>query len=221
MSTYPANLELHAPEQIARWRPLVHWLLAIPQLIIANVLSNVASVLAFISWFVILFTGKLPAGIANFQCMVLRYELRTYSYAIWLREPYPPFEFDTTASDPGTDPIRVHVEPRLVDRNRLTVGLRLIWIIPIALFALVIIIALYVVVLISFFAVIFTGRWPTGLRDFAVGAGRLWLRVNAYGRLLVDDYPPFSLDGGQPTSPSTSPSTSPAPGAPLPPPQVP
>lgn len=211
MSTYPANLELSAPNEVARWRPLVHWLLAIPQLIIANVLSNVASVLTLISWFIILFTGKLPAGIADFQCMVLRYELRTYTYALWLREPYPPFEFDVTATDPGTDPVAVHLEPRLADRNRLTVALRIIWIIPIAVFAIVIVIAMWFAMVAAFFVVLFTGRWPNGLRGFVVGAGRLWLRVNAYGRLLVDVYPPFSLEG---------PPAAPAMPAPLPPPTV-
>ena len=49
-------------------------------------------------------------------------------------------------------------------------------------------------VLVAFFAVLFTGRWPEGMHRFAINAARLVLRVNAYGRLLVDDYPPFELD---------------------------
>lgn len=190
---YPVELEVDAPPEVANWRPLVQWVLAIPHLVIANVLSNVASVLALISWFIILFTGKLPDGIAKFQCMVLRYELRTYSYALWLREPYPPFEFEMVGADPRSDPVRVDIDPQLDGRNRFTVGLRLIWIIPIAVFAFVVIFAAWFVLVVGFFAVLFTGRWPDGVRRFVVGTGRLWLRVNAYGRLLVDDYPPFSL----------------------------
>ncbi len=199
-SSYPVQFEIDAPPEVANWRPLVHWILAIPHLVIANVLSNVASVLALVSWFIIVFTGKLPDGIANFQCMVLRYELRTYSYALWLREPYPPFDFDMVGPDPRTDPVRVDLTPQLDGRNRLTVGLRIIWIIPIAVFAFVVVIAAWFVMIVAFFAVLFTGRWPNGLRRFIVGTGRLWLRVSAYGRLLVDDYPPFSLAasaGGQ------------------------
>ena len=192
--TYPVDLRLVAPDKVANWRPLVHWLLGLPQLIIANVLNDVAGVLAFVSWFIILFTGRLPDGIAKFQCMVLRYEARTYSYVLWLREPYPPFEFDMTAADPGTDPIRVDIAPQLENRNRLTVGLRLIWIIPILLWAIVIAIVTLFASIVGFFAVLFTGHWPEGLRRFMVNAFRLGARVNAYARLVVDDYPPFALD---------------------------
>ena len=45
----------------------------------------------------------------------------------------------------------------------------------------------------AFFAVIITGKWPTGLRDFVVGLARWIFRVNAWFYLLADPYPPFSL----------------------------
>lgn len=194
MSTYPVQLRLDAPLEVARWRPLVQWILAIPHLIIVGILGNIASVLSIISWFIILFTGRLPEGIANVQSMVLRYEMRTYSYAYWMREAYPPFEFDVATTDPGTDPLRVDVAPQLEGRNRLTVGLRIIWAIPIVLFLAVVLIGTVFAIIGAFFVVLFTGRWPEGLRRFVLGAGRLVLRVNAYSRLLVDEYPPFSLD---------------------------
>ena len=191
---YPVELQLDAPDRVANWRPLAHWLLALPHLLIANVLGDVAGVLGFISWFIILFTGRLPDGIARFQCMVLRYEARTFSYFLWLREPYPPFEFEMTPDDPRTDPLRVDVAPQLENRNRLTVGLRLIWLIPILLYAVVIAFVALLLAIVGFFAVLFTGHWPEGLRRFMVNALRLGTRVNAYGRLVVDDYPPFALD---------------------------
>ncbi len=49
------------------------------------------------------------------------------------------------------------------------------------------------VVLYSFFAVLFTGRWPRGAFDFVVGTVRWCYRVAAYFHLMVDAYPPFSL----------------------------
>lgn len=192
--TYPADLRVDAPLEVANWRPLVHWLLGIPHLVVANVLNQVAQVLAFVSWFIIVFTGNLPEQIARFQVMILRYESRAYSYALWLRESYPPFEFDLVDRDPGTDPVVVEVTPQLEDRNRLTVGLRFIWIIPTLLFTCVIGFVAWLAVFVAFFGVLFTGRWPEGLRAFVIKAARLILRVNAYGRLLVDDYPPFDLD---------------------------
>jgi hypothetical protein len=202
--SYPVGLELDAPPEVANWRPVVQWILAIPHLVIANVLGDVAGVLAVVSWFIIVFTGKLPEGIANFQCMVLRYEMRTYSYALWLREPYPPFEFDMAATDPGSDPVRVEIAPQLEGRNRLTVAFRFLWIIPIALFTALVVIAAVFVLIAAFFAVVFTGRWPDRLRSFVIGAARLSVRVNAYGRLLSDDYPPLSLSPAGPHLPASA-----------------
>ena len=49
-------------------------------------------------------------------------------------------------------------------------------------------------IIISFFAVLFTGRWPRGLFDFVLGALRWGTRVNGYVYLLTDDYPPFTLE---------------------------
>jgi hypothetical protein len=43
------------------------------------------------------------------------------------------------------------------------------------------------------FAVLFTGRWPAGARQFVLGVARWWLRVQSYLVLLHDQYPPFSL----------------------------
>jgi hypothetical protein len=54
-------------------------------------------------------------------------------------------------------------------------------------------IAQFVIALIALFAVLFTGRWPAGLRDFVLGVTRWWLRVEAYLVLLTDEYPPFTL----------------------------
>lgn len=55
-------------------------------------------------------------------------------------------------------------------------------------------VAAVVVVIVAWFAILFTGRYPRGLFDFVVGVGRWGLRVNAYAFLLVTDrYPPFSL----------------------------
>jgi hypothetical protein len=49
-------------------------------------------------------------------------------------------------------------------------------------------------VVIAWFAILFTGRYPRGLFDYVVGVGRWALRVSAYATLLVTDrYPPFSL----------------------------
>jgi Domain of unknown function (DUF4389) len=192
--SYPATFTFDPPEKIANWRPLVQWLLAIPHIAILYVLQTVSRVVGVISWFAIVFTGKLPDGLANVQVMYLRYMLRTYTYIGFLREEYPPFTFATATSDPGDDPrVRVDVQPQLTDRNRVTAFFRIILVIPQAIVLVVLTFAAGVVTFIAVFAVLFTGSWPTGMRDFVINVDRWSLRVQAYFLLLTDEYPPFTL----------------------------
>ena len=188
-----ADMHLDSPTETQNWRPFVNWLLAIPHLVIANALGNVANLMSIVSWFSIVFTGRMPDGIARFQCMILRYEARAYSYVAFLRQPYPPFEFDMGNADSGSDPLRVDFASQLSERNRVTVAFRLILIIPAVIYTVIIAVAATCAVIIAAFAVLFTGRWPQALRTFVLNAGRLTLRVSAYGRLLSDTYPTFTL----------------------------
>lgn len=192
---YPATLTFDPPERVRNWRPLVNWLLAIPHLLVASALRYVAQLLAVVSWFIILFTGRLPGELANFQVMYMRYYVRIGLFAGFLREEYPPFAFAMTPNDPGSDPrVRVDVIPQLASRNRLTVGFRFILVIPQIIMLALLVIAEGLVLVIAFFAVLFSGRWPAGLRQFTVGVLRWWLRVETYLLLLTDDYPPFALN---------------------------
>jgi hypothetical protein len=192
---YPAVLTVETADPIDRWRPFVQWLLAIPHFVVLYVLGIVAQVLAFASWFVILFTGKLPEGIAGFQALYLRYGNRTSAYAGFLRPEYPPFVFQTVSGDPGDYPaVRTDVVPALEDRNRVTTFFRLILAIPHLVVLWFLGIAASIAWLIAAFVILFTGSWSDGLRDFVLGYLRWSLRVNAYVFLLTDEYPPFSLD---------------------------
>ena len=90
--------------------------------------------------------------------------------------------------------MRTGLTPELETRNRVTVGFRLILVIPQLIVLAVLGIAAFVVWVIAFFAVLFTGRWPEGMRTFLVGVMRWYTRVEAYLGLLTDTYPPFSLE---------------------------
>jgi hypothetical protein len=91
---YPVRVEFDYPDTVDRWRPLVHWLLAIPYLIVAGILFYVAEIVAFIGIFVILFTAKLPEGMFNLILNPMRWQLRGNAYAGWLVTRYPPFSWD-------------------------------------------------------------------------------------------------------------------------------
>jgi hypothetical protein len=192
---YPAGFTFDPPERVANWRPLANWFLAIPHLLVVTALRYAAQVLSVVCWFIILFTGRLPVELANFQAMYLRYYVRTATFAGFLRAEYPVFGFAMTPDDPGTDPrVRVDLTPQLEQRNRVTVGFRFILVIPQLIMLALLAIAEWFVLVIAFFAVLFTGRWPEGLRGFSLGVLRWWLRVEAYLLLLTDEYPPFALD---------------------------
>ena len=192
--SYPATLQIDTPERIANWRPLVQWLLLIPHYVVLSVLGAVSVVAAVISWVVIVLTAKLPAGIAGLQAMFLRYSAAVAAYAEFLTTQYPPFDFDTSLADPGRTQTSVSFSPALEGRSRLTVLFRILTIIPAHIFYLVITFISTICVLFGFLAVLFTGRWPEGLRRFVAGAHAVGLRHNAYGLLLTDQYPPFSVD---------------------------
>jgi hypothetical protein len=132
---YPATLDVTTPDRIANWRPLLQWLLALPHMIIAFALSYVAPAVAFIAWFAILFTGRLPEGLATFQVMILRYTTRAQLYQGFLFDKYPEFDFSMTSQEPGGSPVTLSVTPSLEGRNRLTVFFRLFTAIPAVIFA--------------------------------------------------------------------------------------
>jgi hypothetical protein len=189
---YPVQAAVTTPETIDRWRVL-QWVAAIPHFIILYVLNIAAEVVAIIAWFAILFTGAYPPGLWDFAVGVQRWQWRATTYALFLHTKYPPFQLDSGETDPATEPALLAIA-RPTERNRLTCALRIIWAIPAALFMIVIMIALYVVAIIAWFVVLFTGKWPEGMRTFAVKGLRAYLRYQAYAFLMVDEYPPFSLD---------------------------
>jgi hypothetical protein len=189
---FPLQLELTSPNKIARWRPLVHWLLAIPHFIILYALNIAAEVVYLISWFAILFTGKMPPGLFGFLAMHQRYQWRVTSYIFFLREEYPPFDFTTTGQDPGGDPATLSIEPSAT-LSRGLIFVKWLLLIPQFIVLLFLGIALYVVLIIGFFAVLFTGKWPEGMRNFVIGMMRWSSRIYAYMYLMTDVYPPFSL----------------------------
>lgn len=194
-ASYPATFDVDRAERITNWKPLVQWFLAIPHYFVLRGLEYLSGAVAVISWFAIVFTGRLPEGLASAQCLYIRYVNRTVAYAAFLREEYPPFVFGTTAEDAGEYPnVRTSFVPQYEDRNRVTVGFRLILVIPQLIVLAVLGIAAFVVVFVWVFVVLFTGRWNDGVRNFVVGVMRWNTRVNAYLLLLTDEYPPFSLD---------------------------
>ena len=79
-------------------------------------------------------------------------------------------------------------------RSRLSTFFRLILVIPHFIVLYFWTLAAYVVAIIAWFAIVFTGRWPRGLYDFSAGYWRYATAVTGYLVLLTDEYPPFGTD---------------------------
>ena len=190
---YPAQLEFHADREISRWRPLVQWLLAVPHLLIARALNALRSVLILISFFTVLFTEKIPRPLFDMIAMTYRYEWRAMSYALFLHEDYPPFDFAPVAEDDGVEP---HTTLSITYPEQLARWKPLYkWFLAIPHYFVLVALAIAAIfaVIGGLFAVVFTGEYPVSLRDFLVNVYRYGLRVQAYVGLLTDQYPPFRL----------------------------
>jgi hypothetical protein len=191
--TYPLNIDVTGPSEVPRWRPLINWLLVIPQHIWLVILSIGVMVLAILSWFVILFTGKQPESWGDFMVGVLRYQWRVFAYLYAWTEEYPSFSPPAGYPDPGDYPAVLNTVPDS-ERNRLTVAFRIIMVIPQYIVLYIVGIGAGIVLLVAWFAVLFTGRWPEGMRRFCIGYYRWLIRFQAYYFLITDIYPPFSLE---------------------------
>jgi hypothetical protein len=87
----PVELSVEYPEEVSRWRPLVHWLLVLPYAFVASMLMQLAYLLSFFALFTILFTKRFPRGMFDINVVAMRWQVRANAYMIWLTTRYPPF----------------------------------------------------------------------------------------------------------------------------------
>jgi hypothetical protein len=187
-AAYPVRLEIAIPEGENRWMILIRWLLALPHAIVLYFLQVIFMILTFIAWWAILFTGKYPAGLFRFNVGVLRWGQNVNGY-IYFHNAYPPFSLDEGEYDRVTLQI-----DRADSYSRWKIFLKWLFVIPHLIVVWALAIASAFAYLYVFFAVLITGRYPRGACEFVIGVQRWSVRASAYAMLLVDPYPPFSLD---------------------------
>src|SRR5215211_1010175 len=188
---YPISYEADAAlDGRNRLTTFFRGIVAIPWQIIQYFYGIAAQIAAIIAWFAIVFTGRYPEGIYNFNAGFLRMSTRTNSFYYLLSDEWPPFGGEEA---PGY-PVRVGVAPPLDMYSRLKTGLRFLFGIPVLLLAIVQGVILFVCAIIAWFVILFTGRLSEGLFGPMRSAMAYLTRASAYFLLMTEDYPPFSYE---------------------------
>jgi len=212
---YPLRVTATLDTHLNRWLWLVKWVLAIPHYLILAVLWLCFMVLSVVAFFAILFTGRYPRGIFDFNVGVLRWSWRVgyYTYGALGTDQYPPFTLGDVPDYPA------HLE--ISYPEHLSRGLVLVkwWLLAIPQYLIVGLFAggglwaageasdkgnwgwnggglISLLVLIAGVVLLVSGSYPRGLFDLILGLNRWVLRVAAYTALMTDAYPPFRLDTG-------------------------
>ncbi len=186
-------LVVNSPYEVANWRPLVHWLMYIPHYIVIYILNFVAGFIFVLYWLTLIFTGRLHRGMYGLLIMFQRYETRAGAFLIGFTEQYAPFDFDTGTTDNGIyPPIRLNV-PEPPESTSRVAALNWILAFPHYIVMAVYGIAAMFVLVIGWFAVLFTGAWPHGMRDFLVKFGNYYMRIWVYVAMVETKYPKFGI----------------------------
>lgn len=199
--SYPARLEIDYPEQLNRLTTLLRVIWVLPILIVLIFVSGsviativtgssggLAAGLSVATALMIVFRQVYPRWWFDFARELTRFSSRVAAYVVLLTDKYP------STVDEQSVHLEIDYPDVEQDLNRWLPLVKWLLAIPhyIVLFFLGILAVIAVVV--AWFAILFTGRYPKGLFDFVVGVGRWGLRVQAYSFLLVTDrYPPFRL----------------------------
>jgi hypothetical protein len=205
----PVRLEAEIDTPLSPWLWLVKWFLAIPHFIVLVFLWIAFVLLTVVAGVLILFTGRYPRGIFDFNVGVVRWTWRVLYYAAsggLGTDRYPPFTTDAVADYPADFDVAY---PEQLSRGLVLVKW---WLLAIPHYLVVALITgagyewwgpgpwagglLGVLVLIAAVVLLFTGKYPRPLFDFIIGLNRWVFRVIAYTSLMTDRYPPFRLDQG-------------------------
>jgi len=186
---YPLQFDVGYRQEYSRWLPLVKWLLAIPHWFVLTFVGIGAFFGIVAAWFMVLVTGRYPEGIFKFLVGAWRWSLRVMAYQLLLVDEYPPFSLD---DDPDY-PVRFNVDyPPEGKIARWRIFFAWVPVIPQLFIASWALFAAYIGIVVAFFSILFTKRFPRGIFDFVVNSMRFQNRAGAYAYWLTERYPGFA-----------------------------
>lgn len=172
-------------DELRRSRLTVFFRLALtfPHLVWLSLWGVLALLAAILNWIATLIAGVSPQWLHRFLSAYVRYQLHVTAFLYLVGNPFPGF-----VGAEGSYPIDLHVAPRQ-PQNRWTVLFRLVLAFPALMLAAVFGQLLLVGAVLGWFAGLFTGRMPLGLRNLGAFALRYVAQANAYVLLVTDVYP--------------------------------
>lgn len=177
--------------------------LFIPHLFWLMLWSIAAFVVVFLSWFAILFTGRMPEAFHRFLSAYLRYYTHVTAFVLLIANPFPGF----TGAE-GSYPVSLDVAPR-ERQNRLVTAFRIVLAIPAFIIQSGTGTAIYAAAFLGWFAALFTGRMPRQLRNLGAFGLRYAAQTTAYTSLLTDRYPYAGPPAGAVAEPEPEPDPEP------------
>jgi uncharacterized protein DUF4389 len=178
----------HDPDDGTRTRLTVFFrlLLAVPHLVWLVLWGIVVVVAGVVNWIVTLIQGRAPESLHRFFAAYVRYVTHVFAFLTLVSNPFPGF-----AGVAGSYPVDVQV-PAPERQDRVTVGFRIFLAIPAFMINSALGGALFVAAFLGWFASLFTGRMPAGLRRLGLFALRYNAQTSAYGYLLLTDRYPYA-----------------------------
>lgn len=185
--SYPVQFDVDYPDEpLSRASALFRMIYSIPIFIILSFASSGMLIAPLL--LMILFKQKYPRWWFDWNLAMTRFSNRVGAYAILLRDEYPSTDEEQA----------VHLNMAYPDAagqlNRWMPLIKWFLVTPHVIVLSFLGVASFIAIILAWFAILFTGRYPRGLFNFVVGVMRWSLRVEAYAILMVtDEYPPFRL----------------------------